>query len=145
MSDRIFAALFLVALAGLASVGWRIEAPFSYEPIGPRAVPLLLIGCMAICSAWLLFKPDAAAEWPADARVRRNTLGVLAVVLGWSFAFQPLGFVVSTTAASILVGRLFGAGWGKSAIAGVVSAAVLYVFFDRLLDVALPPGALWGR
>jgi putative tricarboxylic transport membrane protein len=143
MSDRIFAAAFLVVLAGLAWVGWRIEAPFSYEPIGPRAVPLLLLGAMAACCAWLLVKPDPHTDWPEDPRLRRSAAGVLVVVLGWSLAMIPLGFVASTALASLLIGRLFGAGWRASATAGVISAVAMYVFFDRILDVALPPGAIW--
>lgn len=145
MSDRIFAAVFLLALAGLGWIGWKIEAPFTYEPIGPRAYPLLLIGAMAACAAWLLVKPDARGEWPESPGVRWRAGVLLVTVLAWVLAFQPLGFIVSTALASIAIARLFGATWGKSAAAGVVSAVALYLFFDKLLDVALPLGSLWGR
>ena len=47
MSDRIFAALWLAFCAAVGWMAWQIEAPISYEPIGPRAYPMLLAGTMA--------------------------------------------------------------------------------------------------
>src|SRR3546814_14699181 len=54
-----YATLFrsLLACAGLALLAWGFEAPFAYDPVGPRAYPLLLLLLMACGAAWLLFKP----------------------------------------------------------------------------------------
>lgn len=144
MSDRIFCTIFLVALAVLARVAWKIDAPFSYEPIGPKAYPLLLFGLMAACGAWILFKPDAKAEWPEGKSLRLKVAGMLGILLAWALLFQPLGFIASTTLASIAIGRLFDAPWKANIVAGVVSGPSLYLFFDKLLAVALPAGRLWG-
>ncbi|MCV4374211.1 hypothetical protein OD798_25650, partial [Pseudomonas aeruginosa] len=46
--QRLFAGLWLLACVGLAVAGWRYQAPFSYEPVGPRAYPLL---CLALMGA----------------------------------------------------------------------------------------------
>jgi putative tricarboxylic transport membrane protein len=144
MSDRIFCAIFLVVLACLAWVAWKIDAPFSYEPIGPKAYPLLLFGLMAACAAWILVKPDAKAEWPEAKSLRLKVAGLLGVLLAWALLFHPLGFIVSTALASVAIGRLFDAAWKPNLVAGVVSSVALYFFFDKLLDVALPLGRLWG-
>ncbi|MCO2575580.1 tripartite tricarboxylate transporter TctB family protein, partial [Pseudomonas aeruginosa] len=48
--QRLFAGLWLLACVGLAVAGWRYQAPFSYEPVGPRAYPLL---CLALMGAGL--------------------------------------------------------------------------------------------
>ena len=144
MSDRIFTAIFLVVLAGLAWVAWKIDAPFSYEPIGPKAYPLLLFGLMAACAVWILVKPDAKAEWPEGRSLRLKVAGLLGILLAWALLFHPLGFIVSTTLASIAIGRLFDAPWRANVVAGVVSGVSLYLFFDKLLAVALPSGRLWG-
>ena len=42
---------------------------------------------------------------------------------------------------TVAVGRLFGGGWGKCAIGGVVMS-VFFVLFDKVLDVVLPGGLL---
>ena len=44
MVDRIFAACWLLLTLGTRHVARTYEAQFSYEPIGPRAFPLLLAG-----------------------------------------------------------------------------------------------------
>ena len=144
MSDRVFSVVALIACAALAWVGWQIEAPFSYEPIGPKAYPLLLLGLMAACAAWLLVKPDARADWPEDKHLRFKVAALLGVVFAWALLFQPIGFIASTILASIAIGWLFDAAWKGNVIAAIVSGVGLYLFFDKLLDVNLPLGTLWG-
>jgi putative tricarboxylic transport membrane protein len=142
-SDRIFAVLLLVVLAGAAWVGWRIEETFSYEPIGPRAYPLLLCALMAACAVWLLIKPDPAAQLPRGPL--RILVGLLlAALLAWSLLFAVLGFIASTALASAAIARLFGAAWVKCVAFGVVSSVALYLFFDKLLEVTLPVGRLFA-
>ena len=43
MYVRLFAAVWLLVCAFLAVVAWGFQAPFSYDPVGPRAYPLLLL------------------------------------------------------------------------------------------------------
>ena len=44
MNDRILGVGALALAAFMTAAGWGIEAPFAYEPVGPRAFPLLLAG-----------------------------------------------------------------------------------------------------
>jgi putative tricarboxylic transport membrane protein len=115
----------------MAWFGWGIEAPFSYEPVGPRAFPMLLAGAIALCGLWLLFKGRFKAEAnPAGANLRIALM--LVYCLAYALLFEWLGFIVATALATILVGRLFGGAW-----------SVLFFFlFDRVLDVVLPLGIL---
>ena len=57
MYVRLFAATWLLFCAGLAVLAWGFQAPFAYDPVGPRAYPLLLLTLMAAGSLWLLVKP----------------------------------------------------------------------------------------
>ena len=43
---------------------------------------------------------------------------------------------------TVFVGRLFGGGWVKCAIGGLVMSAFFFVLFDKVLDVVLPGGLL---
>lgn len=143
MSDRIFGVVWLVVSIGFGVMAWPIQAPFSYEPVGPRAFPLLLAVLMAACSLWLVVRPGPTAHWPDRATFHR-IVAMFAMLLAYAFVFQWLGFMVSTTLLTIGIGRLFGGSWKLCIAGGVGMGVVLYFLFDRLLDVALPIGTLFG-
>ena len=55
--QRIFASVLLLACAGLALMAWPYQAAFSYEPVGPRAFPLLMLGLMGLALLYMVFRP----------------------------------------------------------------------------------------
>jgi putative tricarboxylic transport membrane protein len=141
MNDRILGIAALVFAALMAWFGWGIQAPFSYEPVGPRAFPLLLAAIIALCGAWLTFKGrDRAEPNPPGANVRIALMVVYCFL--YALFFEALGFIIATTAMTILVGRLFGGAWIKVAIGGLVMSVLFFLLFDRVLDVVLPLGIL---
>lgn len=142
MSDRIFAVVWLAFCAAVAWLAWRIEAPFSYEPIGPRAFPLLLAGVMAASAAWLLVKPDREPDWPRGS-ARAKAIGMLAAFLAYAFLFEWLGFPLATALATVGIGRLFDGKWMAVGAGGAALGIGLWFFFDKLLDVTLPLGRLF--
>jgi putative tricarboxylic transport membrane protein len=142
MSDRFFAVLWLAFCAAVAWLAWKIEAPFSYEPIGPRAFPLLLAGAMAACAGWLLLKPDREPDWPRGS-ARAKSVVLLAAFLAYAFLFEWLGFPLATALVTVAVGRLFGGGWTAVVGGGAAMGIGLWFFFDKLLDVTLPLGRLF--
>ena len=143
MSDRLFAGAWLLVSALVAWATGQIEVPYAYEPIGPRAFPWLLCAGMAACAAWMIRKPDPEPEWPRGA-LRAKSAVLLASMVAYAFAFEPLGFPLATLATSVAVGRVFGGGWWQSAVAGASFGAGGYYVFDRLLEVTLPLGTLWS-
>jgi len=143
VSDRIFAVLWLAFCAAVAWLAWKIEAPFSYEPIGPRAFPLLLAGVMAASAAWLLAKPDREPDWPRGAAGVRAAV-LVAAFLAYAFLFEWLGFPLATALVAVAVGRLFDGGWKAVAAGGAGLGIGLWYFFDKLLDVTLPLGRLFA-
>ncbi|WP_459616296.1 tripartite tricarboxylate transporter TctB family protein [Bordetella sp. 2513F-2] len=143
MNDRFLGACALAFAAFMTWAGWGIEAPFSYEPVGPRAFPLLVALIIALCGLWLVYKGGNPIEPnPAGANGRIAMMVVYAAL--YAFLFQWLGFVLSTALITVLVGRLFGGGWGKCALGGVVMGLFFFFLFDRALDVVLPGGVLEG-
>ncbi|MDX1655534.1 MAG: tripartite tricarboxylate transporter TctB family protein [Candidatus Competibacteraceae bacterium] len=143
LSDRVFAALWALVLIWYGYTALTLEVQFSYEPVGPKAFPLLLTVLMLGCVAWLLVKPDRNPRWPE--RTLAIKLGVMILALAiYAALFVQLGFLVSTALMTLAVGRLYEGTWKQSAIAAVVSSLGLYILFEYLLDVALPAGILGG-
>ena len=145
MVDRVFAGVWLLLTLGFAAVARTYEAQYSYEPIGPRAFPLLLAGISAVCSLWLLLRPRRIAETlpplPDGGLVRAVLL--MAALVAYAFLFEVIGFPLATVLVTVAIGRLFGGSWSKVAVAGLALGVSLFLLFDKALDVTLPLGSLW--
>lgn len=141
MSDRLLGAVCVVAAAGMAWSAQDYAAAFSYEPVGPRAFPLLLATLLGVSGAWLIVKPAATAEPWRWAQMRVLLPGVGAMV-AYALLFETLGFPVATALMAVPVGMAFGGSWKQSLAGGVVLGLLFFVLFDKLLDVILPSGVL---
>ncbi|HEU0230398.1 MAG TPA: tripartite tricarboxylate transporter TctB family protein [Burkholderiaceae bacterium] len=141
MTDRILGITTIAFAVLMAWFGRTIEAPFSYEPVGPRAFPMLLALSIGLCGLWLAFRGRHTAERnPPGANSRIALMVVYAIA--YALLFDLLGFIIATTLVTILVGRLFGGGWAKVTAGGVIMSVSFYFLFDRALDVVLPLGLL---
>jgi len=139
MSERIFGlGLLCLAAAGIF-IGWDLQAPISYEPVGPRAFPLLVFALLGVCGVALMFSKRAATPW-APPPVLLRVAALFGVVLLYAVLFDKLGFVLSTTLMCLPLARLFGASWKQAVSGGLGMGILLFVLFDRVLDVALPTG-----
>lgn len=141
MSDRLLGLMALLFSAFLAWFGAGLESAFSYEPVGPRAFPLLLSALIGICGLVLTWKGGIKIE-PNQPGVNMRILTMVGVLAFYAASFVWLGFIFSTAIMTALVGRLFGGSWLKSVVGGVLISLFFYVLFDRVLDVVLPAGLL---
>ncbi len=141
MSDRLLGAVCVVAAAGMAWYARGYTAPISYEPVGPRAFPMLLAAFMATGGAWLVLKPTLRAGTFNGVQLRPLAFTVLAIAV-YAMLFQTLGFSLATAMMAVPVGRAFGGTWKQSLLGGLGLGVGLYVLFDKLLDVVLPTGVL---
>ncbi|OZI16154.1 hypothetical protein CAL18_18300 [Bordetella genomosp. 7] len=141
MNDRTLGIAALVLAALMTWAGWDIEAPFAYEPVGPRAFPMLIALIIGLCGLRLAIKGGNPVEANSAGANSRIALMVL-VAGGYAFLFQWLGFVLATTLMTMFVGRLFGGTWLKCAVGGLIMGVFFFVLFDQVLDVVLPAGLL---
>ena len=139
MYDRLFGSVWLLLCAGLAVIAWGFQAPFSYDPVGPRAYPLLLLGLLGAGALWLVIRPALHEHLLSRPQSLRAALCV-AGLLAYALLFEPLGFVPATALAGAGLGLLFGGRPLPCALSGVLMGVLLYVLFDLLLDVPLPLG-----
>jgi putative tricarboxylic transport membrane protein len=144
--QRIFASVLLLACVGLALMAWPYQAAFSYEPVGPRAFPLLMLGLMGVALLYMVFRPAPIKHSEDEPPLDRQTLTKIGicVVLLLVFAglFEPLGFILSSILIGIPMARLYGGRWLPSIVVTTLMAIGLYLLFDRLMDVPLPLGLL---
>jgi putative tricarboxylic transport membrane protein len=139
MSERVFGVFLLCVSAVGIFIGWGLQAPFSYEPVGPRAFPLLVHGLLAVCALLLILTHRPATAW-APPRVLLRIGALFLIVLAYATVFDKLGFILSTLLMCIPVARLFGGSWRQAVIGGVGLGVGLFILFDRVLDVVLPTG-----
>ncbi|OII58994.1 hypothetical protein BIW19_23715, partial [Pseudomonas putida] len=102
--QRIFALALLAVCAALAVMAWPYQAAFSYEPVGPRAYPLLTLGLLGLGLLYLVFRPTPIVRKDDEPELDRETLIKIAACVGllivFASTFEALGFILS----AILVG-----------------------------------------
>ena len=142
-NDRTLGIAALVLAAIMVAFGYGLEAPFAYEPVGPKAFPLITAGIIAICGLILTIRGGGAVP-PAGPGVNRALLGLSVSLLAYALLFQPLGFLLSTTLMMAPIAMIFGAKWWQGLLTGGFLALASYLLFDRALAVVLPTGILGG-
>ncbi|KRW59428.1 tripartite tricarboxylate transporter TctB family protein [Pseudomonas sp. TTU2014-080ASC] len=145
MSQRIFGLVLLLACLGLGITAWAYHAPFSYEPVGPRAYPLLLLTLTGLGSIYLLIKGgglEQGEEGPLTRHVLLKIGTCILIMVLYAALFETLGFVISSALFGVAMSRLYGGRWTACVIAGLLLSVGLYLLFDKVLDVPLPLGLL---
>jgi putative tricarboxylic transport membrane protein len=134
VSDRL-TGLVLLALAvayGITASGYQAMIG---DPLGPAVFPVVLFG------VYLIVRPNREPDWPKGPALLKQVLALVAFV-AYAYVLEPLGFVVSTFLAVVALGWLLGASLYQASAAGAGIALVLFVLFDSLLGLPLPPGVL---
>lgn len=141
MTDRILGVACMLLAVAMAAAARHYVAEISYEPVGPRAFPMLLAALLGAAGLWLALKPSPEAT---DYRglPLKQVAGVLGAVFVYALTFETLGFTLATTLVAVPVGMAFGGRPLKCLLAGAVLGVGAFYMFDRLLDVVLPMGWL---
>jgi putative tricarboxylic transport membrane protein len=142
MSDRILGAACVVASAGMAWAAQNYAAAISYEPVGPRAFPLLLAGLLAIGGAWLVVRPTLRGAIAYRGVPLRATVLAAAGIAVYALLFEWLGFAAATALMAVPLGMVFGGSLRQSLAGGAALGLALFFLFDKALDVVLPTGVL---
>jgi putative tricarboxylic transport membrane protein len=140
-SDRILGAVGL--LLGVAFV-WGatlIETGFMMDALGPKSFPIIIGSVLVLGSGYVLLRPDPEPAWPALSGVF-EIVGAVAVLVGYAFALEPVGFVISTAVAAALLSWRLGSPplWG--AVSGIGISLGIYVVFHLILGLSLARGPL---
>lgn len=137
--NRLLGLGLVGAAVGTAWLSIQLEVPFAADPIGPKAFPIVVAAVLALCGLGLLFQ--RGAPWPRAERRAPGPVVVLAM-LAYAPLLQPLGFLPATALLAGVIALAFGARPVQAAIVGGVTAPVLWLLLDKLLDLPLPKGVL---
>jgi len=111
------------------------------DNLGPGAFPMLLGIILALCSIYLIVRPDPDPEWPNAIAWGRMALIILSFVV-YAYIMEPLGFIITTTFEMIALGYIFK---GPPLLTPVISFAftlALFALFSYVLGLSLPVGEL---
>lgn len=142
MMDRVFGVFLLLLGLYVIYGGLAIEVPFSYDPLGPKAFPVVLGVLLSGLSLFIIAKPEKS-HFP-EGKTRLNTIFIVILLVMYSLSFNYLGFLLSTALLVFFISKIF-QGTTKQALASAIGVSLsVYVLFGILLEVALPVGKILG-
>ena len=138
MSDRIFAGIIFLFSIYYGFKAYTLKVSFAYDPLGPKAFPLLLSILLAIF-ALLVFvcSSEQPIHWPKNRLLLKSVL-VVTTLVGYGITLFWLGFLLSTIIAIALLALLFEANWVQSLLGGISFGLIFYGLFGWLLQIPLP-------
>ncbi len=143
MSDRITGVVLFALAVGYGIMARGYTSDFASEPLGPASFPTLLAVLLGATSIYLIVRPGPEADWPRGAALLHQIIAV-AVLTGYAFALEPLGFLLSTAVVVAVIAVQLGTTWLRAGILGVGGSVALFVLFDWVLGLPLPTGTLYG-
>lgn len=150
MADRV---IFVCIIVLAAVYFWATEQIPSLEigdPLGPKAFPrllgiaLLVTGGMLLLEMWRAPRTQAGE---AQAMPDRRIFAMIAAIVAWTaiyfVAFEPIGYVITTTIYLIPVTAYFNPRrWVMNVTTCVLFSLISYVMFTKMLGVNLARGIL---
>lgn len=142
--DRITGAV--LALLGIAAAleASTFDVAFMTDPVGPKALPLLVAGTLLVAGLAAVVSPREGLGLPDGATALRMA-GAVAAFLLYAAALPWLGFFLSTTLVVTALALLYRGPPVGSAVAAAALSAALWLLFVRVLSLPLPVGDLWIR
>lgn len=141
-NDRVFGLVMLVIAVAYYYGATQFPVPFGgSEAVGPETFPKLLAVILAICSLYMIVKPDPDNHWPASRTFVELGIAVVTLIV-YALLLEPLGFIVSTMLAVGTLCWRMGARPIKAYLTGLVSGVVVFVLFTYGLELPLPLGLL---
>lgn len=142
-SDRIFGFICL-----LVAVWYTVEArtfdgtAFGSGPVGPKTLPTGIGVMFGVFALIAILRPDISPSWPGRAALWR-----IGLVIGFSYLYgqvlDPVGFIASSAAMTIVLGLLFEAPLKKLVPLAIAFPTVIAFIFNNWLELQLPSG-IWG-
>ena len=162
MTDKVIVACALLLVAGYAWMTEQVPTRAFGDPLGPKAFPRLLTAILIVAVLLLVAEmifskrgnqapaapaPDNAGDGAAPALAAANANWVIAATVAFTglyfFLFEPLGFVLSSSAYLFAMTMYFNRGKTvANALVSFLLPIACYLVFTRVLGVELARGIL---
>ncbi|MFT6533937.1 MAG: putative tricarboxylic transport membrane protein [Limimaricola cinnabarinus] len=139
MSDRISGGIGMALAVFYIWAATIIPESFMADAIGPKTFPIIVGIVLAICSAYMVLRPDPEPVWPPFRDFMEILLAV-AAMLAYAIALPELGFLVSTIFATAYLTWRLGSKPLGAAMTGVATSLGIYVVFHLILGLSLAKG-----
>lgn len=139
MSERGFLTILICCGLVFLYFGIRIDAPFAYGPIGPKAFPLFLSVAFIVLCIFCLLRRGGSGVLSLNARVVR----IGAILVFYLITFRLLGFMLATTTAVYGAARIVGSTWMQGLLTGLIISICFYGIFHFFFEVPLPLGYIF--
>ena len=151
--DRAQLAISALVIALAAFVFWQsqlIPADGGYSAIGPRFTPLIIAAGLLVTGLMMLRQALTAGGWrgmegaePAERFYPPAFLWIVGGLALHMIVIGQAGFTLASTMLFTLVARGFGSQRVVHvAVIGFMLAAAVFLFFTRVLNLALPASPL---
>ncbi|SHF13094.1 putative tricarboxylic transport membrane protein [Litoreibacter ascidiaceicola] len=148
-SDRIFGLVTLITAVAYLAAATQIQTNLFSGEFLPKLFPMLIGGVAALCSLFMIFKPDPEPDWPASGSW--IAMGVAIVVLAiYAVLLKPLGFILPTIFAAGILSYQISPRAKPAMLAGIGLSLGLFVLFKFALGLGnivayrIPtPAKLW--
>jgi putative tricarboxylic transport membrane protein len=152
--DAVTGALALAVSVVYVVQARGIENSLLSDEVGAGGVPAAVGALLGVVGAVLLIKAllkgrssagTSTEDPPTDWRVHGMAAGLLAVLAAYVWLLPRLGYVISIVAMVAAVAWLAGSRrWRTIAAMAVVTGPLLWMVFDRVLQVRMPAGIFGG-
>lgn len=142
--DRATGIVLAAAGSALALEATTFDVAFMTDPVGPKAVPLLVAAMIFSAGVLAILRPREAADPPPGPTALRMA-GAVAAFLVYAAALPWLGFFVSTTLVVLALGLLYRGPPASATVAAALLSGALWLLFVEVLALPLPVGDLWIR
>jgi len=142
MSDRIFGIIGLLIAAAYAWQAKQIHLSFISDNLGPKAFPWLIAAAIAICSLYILIRPEISQGWPIKNKLFKIFIVIFSMIV-YAWSLEYIGFVLATTFLSAFLAWQLGATIKSSLIFGCAISIAVFVLFHLVLGLTMAKGP-WG-
>lgn len=136
ISDRVFGAVVILGAFIYGMSALNIPKPFFSDPLGPQSFPIGVAVVAGICGLVMVFSPDEEPAWPEMRALGAIALST-ALLVAYSYALKPMGFLVPTAIASAVISYQIAPNLTRAAIFGALISLGLFALFRWGLGLSL--------
>lgn len=142
--DRVTGGVLALLGIAVALEATTFDVAFMTDPVGPKALPLLVAGTLMVAGLAAVVRPRDELTLPGWTTALRMG-GAVAAFLLYAAALPWLGFFLSTTLVVTVLALLYRGPPVASVAAAAMLSGALWLLFVQALSLPLPVGDLWIR